>query len=206
MGQGTAPAVPCSLVSVPPGLAWAHTETHSQITRLAETATFCCREHNLQGYAANNCSFSSKADRGGGEQTNNKTQHETTPQYYNLNWCQLTGCQPFSLQVLALYLFLVWGSGCLGASRCLLTVYTAWVQNTKKLPFRLFFPHTPGTMRGEEKGRAAPAASGRVAACKELQLGMVVSAGTEEGLVPHLKAFPSSLPIVVAQSGDISYA
>lgn len=69
IGQGTAPAVPHSLVSMPPGLARAHTKTCGQVTRVAGTATLRFRENIPQGYAANNCSFSMEGVEGGKKKT-----------------------------------------------------------------------------------------------------------------------------------------
>lgn len=64
LGQGTAPAVLHSLVSMPLGLASAHTKTCGQITVVAGTATVCIRGNIPQDSTARNCSFSIKYEGG----------------------------------------------------------------------------------------------------------------------------------------------
>lgn len=80
LGQGTAPAVPHSLFSVPPGLASAHTKTCGQITVVAGTTTLCTRGNIPQDSAASNCSFSIKYE--GGNEREKKAQ--PTPEHYHL--------------------------------------------------------------------------------------------------------------------------
>lgn len=80
LGQGTAPAVLHSLVSMPLGLAWAHTKTCGQVTVVAGTATLCTRGNIPQGSTASNCSFSFKYE--GGSERGKKAQ--PAPEHYHL--------------------------------------------------------------------------------------------------------------------------
>lgn len=80
LGQGTAPAVLCSLVSMPLGLASAHTKTCGQITVVAGTANLFTRGSIPQDSTASNCSFSIKYE--GGSEGGKKPQ--PAPEYYHL--------------------------------------------------------------------------------------------------------------------------
>lgn len=87
-GQGTAPAVPHSLVAMPPGSARAHTKTRGQIATAAATAALRVGEAVPQGYTANNCSFSIQGD-GGGARGEKKQDNKvaSSPAFFSLPPC-----------------------------------------------------------------------------------------------------------------------